>query len=463
MTPSILAAPADPAGFDTGSIAWVLVSAALVFLMTPGLAFFYGGMVRAKHVLAMLMQNFTAIAIGAIVWVTVGFSLAFGEGNAFIGDLSFVGLTSPSEAIPGLETLAVPPIVFVVFQMTFAIITLALVTGATADRWKFGAYVLFGVLWLILIYAPMAHWVWSASGWIFNLGALDFAGGTVVHINAGTAGLAMAMLLGKRRGWGKAPMRGHNIPFVLLGAGLLWFGWFGFNAGSALALNDGNTQLAAIAFANTAVAPAAALLGWIGYEKMRHGNSTTLGAASGAIAGLVAITPCAGFVTPLAAIAIGLVAGVLCAACLGLKEKARIDDALDVVAVHLIGGIWGSIAVGLFATSSINAVVEEPGLLVGGGLGLLGKQVLAVVAAMAFSFIGTFIVGKLVGLIVGGNRVDVETEVTGLDQAMHSETAYEFSDSGSGAHTRGAALDVAAESMVEPQVPAAELRKEEKV
>ena len=445
MQTSVLAAAADPKGFDTGSIAWVLISAALVFLMTPALAFFYGGMVRAKHVLAMLMQNFAAIAIGALVWITVGFSLAFGKGNWFIGNLDFVGLTDPSQAIPGLETLAVPPMVFVIFQMTFAIITLALITGATADRWKFGAFVLFGAIWLVVIYAPIAHWVWSASGWIFGLGALDFAGGTVVHINAGAAGLAMAIVLGKRRGWGKDPMRGHNIPFVLLGAGLLWFGWFGFNAGSALAVNDGNTQLAAIAFINTLVAPAAALAGWIIYEKLRHGASTTLGAASGAVAGLVAITPAAGFVTPLAAVAIGLVAGALCAVSLGLKEKAKVDDALDVVAVHLVGGIWGSIAVGLFATSTVNGLVTEPGLLVGGGFGLLGKQVLAVAAVLIYSFLGTFVIGKVIGLVMD-NRVDVETEVTGLDQAMHSETAYEWGDSSYSAQQRGSALDIAASS-----------------
>ncbi|WP_134321881.1 ammonium transporter [Cumulibacter soli] len=435
MLTSVLAAPAEEAGFDTGSIAWVLISAALVFLMTPALAFFYGGMVRAKHVLAMLMQNFAAIMIGAVVWVVIGFSLAFGDGNAFIGNLDFFGMTDPSQAIPGLEDLAVPPLVFAAFQMTFAIITLALVTGATADRWRFGAFVLFGVLWLTVIYAPLAHWVWSPSGWIAELGALDFAGGTVVHINAGVAGLAMAIVLGRRRGYGKDAMRGHSMPLVLLGAGLLWFGWFGFNAGSALGVNDGNTQLAAIAFINTAVAPAAAMAGWLGYEKLRHGSSTTLGAASGAVAGLVAITPCAGFVSPLAAIAIGLIAGVLCAASLGLKEKVKVDDALDVVAVHLIGGLWGSLAVGLFATSSINSVVTDDGLLVGGGAVLLGKQLLAVVAAMAFSFIGTFILGKLIGFLLP-HRVDTETEITGLDQAMHSETAYEFGDSSRGASGR---------------------------
>ncbi|WP_153505530.1 ammonium transporter [Cumulibacter manganitolerans] len=446
MQTSVLAAAADPAGFDTGSIAWVLISAALVFLMTPALAFFYGGMVRAKHVLGMLMQNFTAIAVGSIVWLLIGFSLAFGKGSAIIGDFTFAGLTNPSEAIPGFESLAVPPMVFVVFQMTFAVITLALITGATADRWKFGAFVGFGALWLLVVYAPIAHWVWSPSGWIAGLGALDFAGGTVVHINAGTAGLAMAIMLGRRRGYGKDPMRGHNIPFVLLGAGLLWFGWFGFNAGSALAVNDGNTQLAAISFINTIIAPAAALAGWAIYEKLRHGASTTLGAASGAVAGLVAITPCAGFVTPLASIPIGLVAGILCAFSLGLKEKVKVDDALDVVAVHLIGGVWGSIAVGLFATSSVNSLVSDPGLLVGGGPALLGKQILAVAVVLVYSFVGTFVIGKLVGLVARGHRVDVETEITGLDQAMHSETAYEFTDSGHGAQTRGSALDLAAAS-----------------
>ncbi|GAB3305868.1 ammonium transporter [Epidermidibacterium keratini] len=421
-----------PTEYDSGSVAWVLISSALVFLMTPGLAFFYGGMVRAKHVLAMLMQNFTAIAVAGIAWVVVGFSIAFGDGGPLIGDLSYFGLTDYSTPI---EWTGLPLLVFVCFQATFAIISLALVTGATADRWKFGAYVAFGVLWVVLIYSVIAHWVWG-GGWIAELGALDFAGGTVVHINAGAAGLAMAIVLGKRRGWGKDPMRGHNIPFVMLGAGLLWFGWFGFNAGSALVTNDGNTQLAAVAFLNTLLAGGAALLGWIGYEKLRHGASTTLGAASGIVAGLVAITPAAGFVTPLASIPIGLVAGILCATCLGLKDRFGFDDSLDVVAVHLVGGLWGSLAVGLFATSSVNSLVTDSGLLVGGGAKLLGIQAIAALAALIFSFVGTFIIGKLIGMFMQ-NRVDVETEITGLDQAMHSETAYEFTSSSQGAHRGG--------------------------
>lgn len=423
--------------YDSGSIAWTLISGALVLLMTPALAFFYGGMVRAKHVLAMLMQNFMAIAIVTLTWCVVGFSLAFGGAGKWIGDLSFFGLLDPTKAVPGI-TAPIPPMAFMLFQMTFAIITLALITGATADRWKFGSFVLFGSIWSILIYPTVAHWVFSPQGWLAKLGAFDFAGGTVVHINAGAAGLAMALILGKRRGWGKENIRGHNIPFVMLGAGLLWFGWYGFNAGSALATNDGNGQLASYAFVNTTVATAAALIGWVIWEKSRFGSATALGAASGAVAGLVAITPCAGFVTPLASIPIGLLAGAICAACVKIKERLGFDDALDVVAVHLVGGIWGSLCVGLFATATINPVLAGKGnwgLLVGGSGALLWHQLIAVVAVFAFSFIGTFIIGKVVGLIIP-NRVDPETEEAGLDMGMHGESAYEFNDrpTGTGHH-----------------------------
>ncbi len=426
-----LAAPFDLSKIDTGSTAWVLASAALVLLMTPGLAFFYGGMVRSKNMLGMLMQNFATIAIVSIVWVLVSFSLAFGKGNGFIGDLHFSGLQHMTEVIPGYVGSAaqsIPPIVFVVFQLMFAVITPALITGSTADRWKFGAFVGFVVAWSILVYGPVAHWVFSPEGWLFQRGALDFAGGTVVHINAGAAGLAMALVLGRRRGWPKEQMRPHNVPFTLLGAGLLWFGWFGFNAGSALAANN----LAGYAFVNTNTATAAALLGWIAVEKIRYGKATTLGAASGAVAGLVAITPAAGFVSPLGSIAVGLLAGVICPLAVGLKGKLRFDDSLDVVGVHLVGGIVGSLCVGLFATLGTNSAGRD-GLFYGGGFGLLGEQALAVICVMLYSFVMTIIIGNVIGRITR-NRVTAEDEVTGLDLALHGESAYEFGSTGGG-HT----------------------------
>jgi Amt family ammonium transporter len=427
--------PFDFETVDTGATAWVLASAALVLLMTPGLAFFYSGMVRAKHALGMLMQNYVTIAIVSLVWVLVGFSLAFGAGNGFIGDLHFAGLQNIGDTIPGyVDSFAqvIPPMVFVVFQLMFAVITPALITGSTADRWKFGAFVPFIALWSILVYSPVAHWVFSPEGWLFKKGALDFAGGTVVHINAGIAGLALALVLGKRRGWPKERMRPHNVPFVLLGAGLLWFGWFGFNAGSALGAN----QLAGYAFVNTNTATAAALLAWIGVEKLRDGKATTLGAASGAVAGLVAITPCAGFVSPLGSIAVGLLAGGACALAVSLKGMVKIDDALDVVAVHLIGGIIGSLCVGLFATTYTNTLGAD-GLFYGGGWSLLGKQALAVISVIAYSGIVTAILGLAVNLVIK-MRVPAEVEDEGLDLALHGETAYEFSTLSGGSRGAGA-------------------------
>jgi Amt family ammonium transporter len=421
--------PFDFETVDTGATAWVLASAALVLLMTPGLAFFYGGMVRAKHALGMLMQNYVTIAIVSVVWVLVGFSLAFGAGNGFVGDLHFAGLQHMGDNLPGyVDSFAqvIPPMVFVVFQLMFAVITPALITGSAADRWKFGAFVPFIALWSILVYSPVAHWVFSPEGWLFKKGALDFAGGTVVHINAGIAGLALAVVLGKRRGWPKDRMRPHNVPFVLLGAGLLWFGWFGFNAGSALGAN----QLAGYAFVNTNTATAAAMLAWIGVEKLRDGKATTLGAASGAVAGLVAITPCAGFVSPLGSIAVGAVAGGVCALAVAIKGMVRIDDSLDVVAVHLVGGIIGSLCVGLFATTDTNTLGAD-GLFYGGGFGLLGKQALAVVCVIAYSGIVTAILGLAINLVIK-MRVPAEVEDEGLDLALHGETAYEFSTLGGG-------------------------------
>jgi Amt family ammonium transporter len=419
--------PFDFETVDPGATAWVLASAALVLLMTPGLAFFYGGLVRSKNVLGMLMQNFAAIALVGIVWVAVGFTLAFGGGNRFIGNLDFAGLRNMGQAIPGyVEDFAqvIPPTVFVAFQLMFAIITVALITGATADRWKFGAFVPFAILWSVLVYSPVAHWVFSPEGWAFQRGALDFAGGTVVHINAGAAALAMAILLGRRRGWPKEQMRPHNVPFVMLGAGLLWFGWFGFNAGSALGAN----QLAGFAFLDTNTATCAALIAWIGVERLRYGKATAVGAASGAVAGLVAITPCAGFVSPLGSIAVGLIAGGACALAVSLKSRLGFDDSLDVVAVHLVGGIIGSLCVGLFATTDVNPLGAD-GLLYGGGASLLGKQALVVLAVTAYSFVVTAVIGLLVNLVIK-NRVAPEVEDEGLDLAVHGETAYEFSSLG---------------------------------
>jgi Amt family ammonium transporter len=419
--------PFDFSKIDTGATAWVLASAALVLLMTPGLAFFYGGMVRGKHVLTMLMQNFITIAIVSVVWVVVSFSLAFGKGNGFVGDFHFAFLRHMGEVLPGYTgnfAQVIPPLTFVVFQMMFAVITPALITGSTADRWKFGAFVPFIVLWSIFVYGPVAHWVFSPEGWLFKRGALDFAGGTVVHINAGIAGIALAIFLGRRRGWPGQPMRPHNVPFVLLGASLLWFGWFGFNAGSALGAN----QLASYAFVNTNTATAVAALAWIGVEKLRDGKATTLGAASGAVAGLVAITPCAGFVSPMGSIAVGAIAGGACALAVAIKGRVRIDDSLDVGAVHLVGGILGSLCVGLFATVDTNPLGAD-GLFYGGGFGLLGKQALAVVSVIAYTFVVTLIIAFLINLVIK-MRVPAEQEDEGLDYALHGETAYEFTTLG---------------------------------
>jgi ammonium transporter, Amt family len=436
--------PFDFTKIDTGATAWVLASAALVLLMTPGLAFFYGGMVRAKHVLAMLAQNFVTIALVSITWVVISFSLAFGKGNGFVGDLHFAGLQHMNESLPGyVDNFAqvIPPMVFVVFQLMFAVITPALITGSSADRFKFGAFVPFIVLWSILVYGPVAHWVFSPEGWLFKKGALDFAGGTVVHINAGVAGLALALVLGRRRGWPKEQMRPHNVPFVLLGAALLWFGWFGFNAGSALAANN----LAAYAFVNTNTATAAALLAWMAVEKLRDGKPTTLGAASGAVAGLVAITPCAGFVSPPGSIAVGVLAGAGCALAVSIKGRVKIDDSLDVVAVHMIGGIIGSLSVGLFATTDTNSLGAD-GLFFGGGFSLLGKQALAVISVIGYTFVVTTIIALLINLVIK-IRVSPEAEEEGLDLALHGETAYEFTTIGGGGPSEPAIRTAAKEEV----------------
>jgi ammonium transporter, Amt family len=399
---------------DTGDTAWVLISTALVLFMTPGLAFFYGGMVRSKNVLGMLMYNFFAIGLIAVLWAVVGYSLAFGGDAAggLIGNLDHLGLkdTSGGEGIP--------TILFVAFQMTFAVITPALISGAVADRMKFSAWAVFIGIWSLVVYSPVAHWVWSAGGWIFEMEALDFAGGTVVHVNAGAAALAVILVLGKRNGWPTEPMPPHNLPFTLLGAGILMFGWFGFNAGSALAANE----LAAVALMNTFLAGSAGMLGWLVVEKIKDGHATTLGAASGIIAGLVAITPCAGFVSGMSPIIIGAIAGALCFLAIQLKYKFRYDDSLDVIGVHLVGGVVGSVILGLFASTGANDAGRD-GLFFGGGTALLIDQIVATVVTLAFSFIVSFVIAKVLDLTMG-IRVDADAENAGLDTSQHAETAY---------------------------------------
>jgi Amt family ammonium transporter len=402
---------------DTGDTAWVLISAALVLFMTPGLAFFYGGMVRSKNVLAMLMQNFFAMGVVTILWVLFGYSLAFGDaGNeGLIGNLDFVGLKDLTNSVSG----TIPTLAFVAFQLTFAIITPALITGAIADRMRWAGWVAFIAAWSVLVYLPVAHWIF-AGGWLAARGALDFAGGTVVHINAGAGALALVLVLGKRKGWPKDHMPPHSLPWTLIGTGILWFGWFGFNAGSALGANF----VAAQAFMNTFVAAAAAMLGWLIVERIRTGHATTLGAASGAVAGLVAITPCAGFVGGLAPIAIGFVAGAVCLLAISLKFKFGYDDSLDVIAVHLVGGIIGSVLLGLFADASVNELGAD-GVFFGGGWSLFGEQVFAVVVVAAFSFVVSGIIGLVVkAAMPKGIRVSEEDEEVGLDLTQHSETAY---------------------------------------
>ena len=409
---------------DSGATAWVLVSAALVLFMTPGLAFFYGGMVRSKNVLGMLMQNIFAMGLISILWATVGFSLAFGGGGKYFGNFDFMFLKDVANIpnFPGYVddfALIIPPLAFVVYQMMFAIITPALITGATADRMKFSAYCILIGVWAVVVYPTVAHWVFSPNGWLFQEGALDFAGGAVVHINAGAAALAVVLVLGKRRGWPREAMPPHNLPYTILGTGILWFGWFGFNAGSALAANG----LAAQALINTQLAAASGMIAWLIIEKIKAGHATTLGAASGAVAGLVAITPCAGFVGGMAPIAIGAITGFVCYLCLTLKTKFGFDDSLDVIAVHLVGGLVGSLLLGLFADTAINGLGAD-GLFFGGGASLLGKQAVASVATFVFSFVVTYVVAKILNATIG-IRVSPENELVGLDQSQHAETAYQ--------------------------------------
>ena len=407
-------------GLNSGDTAWVLVSAAMVLFMTPGLAAFYSGMVRKKNVLSTTMQSVFAMGSVSVIWALFGYSLAFSDGKGalapFIGGLNYVGLNGISNQLAPLAP-TIPHTVYAMYQGMFAIITVALITGAVAERMKFKAYVMFTVLWAIFVYSPLAHWVWQPNGWLFKLGALDFAGGTVVHISSAAAALAAVILLGKRKGWGRDSFHPHNLPLTVLGAGILWFGWFGFNAGSALAANG----LAGSAFLNTHLAAATALLVWVVVEAFHAGKPTTLGAASGAVAGLVAITPAAGFVEPWAAILIGAIAGTVCYFGLFIKARFKFDDALDVVGIHGVGGTTGAILTGVFATTAINSAGRN-GLLYGNPNQVL-IQLVAVLAAGLFSFGASFLILKLTDAVVG-LRVDQESEVRGLDLSEHSEEGY---------------------------------------
>jgi Amt family ammonium transporter len=404
---------------SAGDTAWLLVSAALVLLMVPGLALFYGGMVRVKSTLNMLMMSFICLAVVTLIWVAYGYSLAFGPdaGGGLIGTLKYAGMTGIG---PDTLTGSVPTLVFAGFQLMFAIITAALLSGAIADRAKFGTWVAFVAIWVTVVYAPIAHWVFTSGGWIaHHLHILDLAGGTVVEINSGSAGLALALVLGPRLGFRSDPMRPHSMPLVVLGAGLLWFGWFGFNAGSALAANGS----AGVAFFNTQVAGAAAVVGWLVVERIRDGKATTLGAASGAVAGLVAITPACGSVNPLGAMLIGAIAGVVCGYAVGLKHRLGYDDSLDVAGVHGVGGFVGTVLIGLLATATVTG--GPRGLFFGGGAGLLGRQALAAVTVAAYSFGLTWLIATALNKTVGF-RVPRDEEHGGLDLAVHGETAYDL-------------------------------------
>ncbi|MFM9033779.1 MAG: ammonium transporter [Mycobacterium sp.] len=431
---------------DSGDTAWMLASAALVLLMTPGLAFFYGGMVRARGVLNMIMMSISAMGVVTVLWVLYGYSIAFGDDRSglygdpgqYFGLKGLIGGTylqltpdAPEVSVPLAGTI--PQTVFVAFQLMFAIITVALISGAIADRLRFGGWLAFAALWATFVYFPVAHWVFAfdgvtaeKGGWIANkLKAIDFAGGTAVHINAGIAGLVLAIILGKRLGWPGSPMRPHNLPFVMLGAGLLWFGWYGFNAGSAV----GSNGIAGATFITTTVATAAAMLGWLLTERLRDGHGTSLGAASGIVAGLVAITPSCSSVNVVGALAVGVVAGVLCALAVGLKYKLGFDDSLDVVGVHLVGGLVGTLMVGLVATKTAPAAVD--GLFYGGGVDQLRRQAIGAFAVLGYSALVTAILALLVKYTIG-LRLDREAEAAGIDESEHAETAYDFAAAGGG-------------------------------
>lgn len=418
---------------SAGDTAWVLISAALVLLMTPGLAIFYGGMVRSKNVLNMIMMCFASMGVVTVLWVLYGYSVTFGSdlGAGLIGGFEHLGLAGTMDQTTGAEGSRIPLLAFAMFQLTFAIITAALLAGAIADRVKFSGWIMLLVLWATFVYFPIAHWDFffdgGKGGWMGDrLGVLDFAGGTAVEINSGASALALAIVVGVRLGWRKDPMRPHNLPLVLLGAGVLWFGWFGFNAGSALMAG----QLTATVFINTQIATAAAVLAWVMVEQLRDGRPTTLGAASGAIAGAVAITPSCGFVNPMGALLIGLAGGAICSLAIGLKYRFGYDDSLDVVGVHGVGGLVGMIGIGLLATTAANPDGGD-GLFFGGGWGLLGRQLLASGATLVYAFAVTALLAWLVQRTIG-LRVSREDELAGLDVSLHAESAYDFTGSTGG-------------------------------
>ena len=429
--PAALAQQAAPV-IDKGDTAWMLTSSALVMLMTvPGLALFYGGMVRQKNALGTLMHSFVVLCLISVTWVLFGYSLAFGPDHwGLIGGFDWLGLSGVGLEPNPTYSKTIPHQAFMLFQMMFAVITPALITGAFAERMKFSTFLVFIVLWSTFVYTPLAHWVWADGGWLRAYGAIDFAGGTVVHISSGLSALVCALVVGRRKGFGVTQMPPHNLPMTVTGAGLLWFGWFGFNAGSALEASG----LAASAFTATNTAAASAALGWMFAEWASRGKPTVLGTASGAVAGLVAITPASGYVGPVASIAIGAVAGVLCYAACNLKTRLGYDDSLDVVGVHGVGGTWGALATGIFATTAVNAAGAD-GLLYGNAA-LLGKQAVAVLATWALAAGGTFVLLVVLNALMG-LRVDVEDEVTGLDLSQHSETAYTIGSGAAGEYLAG--------------------------
>jgi ammonium transporter, Amt family len=434
---------------DTGNTAWLLCSTALVLLMTPGLALFYGGMNRSKSVLNMMMMSFSCIGLVSILWVVYGFSGAFGTNsntkvNYFIGSFQYGGWKNFINQT--WLTTGIPTYVVLAFQMMFAIITVALISGSIADRAKFGSWVLFAFGWFTIVYMPVAHWIWGGGFIQMQLKALDFAGGTAVHINAGSAAFALAIVLGKRVGWPRETFKPHNVPMVALGAGLLWFGWFGFNAGSELTADS----TAAIAFVNTQDATAAALLGWIIVEWIRSGRPTMIGASSGAVAGLVAITPSCAFISPLGAVGLGLVAGAVCALAVSLKYRFAVDDALDVFGVHFVGGWIGSLSIGLIGTTAWNSLGTK-GLFLGGGWLPLGRQALCSGIVTVFSFTVALLLGYAIDKTIGF-RVSTDSEVDGIDVAEHAESAYEFGPTGGGGAFALAGVGVAKPPAEEEEV-----------
>lgn len=432
---------------NTVDTLWVLLSAALVLFMTPGLALFYGGMVRSKNVLSVMMNSFIAMGVITVLWVVIGGSLAFGSdvGGGLLGDLSLAGFANLAHHLPGFSAGGASPMAVMTYQMMFAIITAALISGGTTDRIKFSAFIILISLWMLLVYVPLAHWVFSPEGWLASRGVLDFAGGTVVEINSGFSTLAIVLVLGKRRGWPGEAMAPHSVPLSLLGVGILWFGWFGFNAGSALMAG----QLSSAVFLNTQVSTAAGALAWILVERMRDGKATTLGVASGAIAGAVAITPACGYVNNMGALFVGLAAGAICSWAVGLKYRLGFDDSLDVVGVHGVGGLVGMIGIGLLATTTVNGAGAN-GLFSGGGFGLLGKQAIASAATLVYAFVITALLALIVDKTIG-LRVHANHERAGLDISLHAESAYDYS--GASAGTFAGIAGHSSQSPFPPQSP----------